>query len=174
MGRALFSFFTRSIALRLAAAFILFLMPVVYLGFNLVAKQNTEIAFSERELAGAQFLRSTVQVHAALIEAKSHTDTTPPSYFNIDALLAGLKAQSAQQNQSLGMAPYVDKMSADISNLGSSGNLYAGKLDTAINASRDLNTAIMERSNLILDPELSSYYLMEVVGLRALPLIDKN
>ena len=34
-------------------------------------------------------------------------------------------------------------------------------------------TEITEESNLILDPELHSYYLMEVVALRASPLIDQ-
>jgi hypothetical protein len=71
MFRALFSLVSRSIARRLALAFILFAVPVCFLSWQLIHKQNQEIAFSEAELNGALYIEPLLVLHATMATAAS-------------------------------------------------------------------------------------------------------
>jgi signal transduction histidine kinase/DNA-binding NarL/FixJ family response regulator len=173
MIRALLSFYTRSIALRLTAAFVLFLMPVIYVGSNLVIKQNQEIAFSKQELLGTHFLRPSLQVHSAFVEAASqHAMWRSPSV-KIDPLLANLVEEANEHGSVLDLHSDVKEVTLAAADLNAPGLKDAWEIKSHIRTARDLITQVAEKSNLILDPELSTYYLMEVAALRASPLIEQ-
>ncbi len=173
MKGALFSFFTHSIARRLSAAFVLFVIPVIYVGAQLLAKQNDELTFSKLELSGTHFLRPALQIHSAFVEAASQNAVSRRPQADVDRFLKALNDEDGAHAKTIEATEFIRGVAASASELNAPGPKDSSQLKSYINSAQSLITEVAERSNLILDSELSTFYLMEVVGLRSAPLIEQ-
>jgi methyl-accepting chemotaxis protein len=151
------------LAPRIGAAIALFLLPVLLILAFLVSGQNTNITFAAREVAGTQALAALFPTQLAMerrLVADSHPAPPPlspeaSSAFDTLGLAAEAKAAWAGASQ----APASHQDSATITK--------------ARSALRDLESAVGDHSNLILDNFLDSYYLTDVVLNRMPELMDR-
>lgn len=136
----------------LAASALLFL-PLTATFVSMIATQNRAIDFASLEIAGASYLSLLQTIHTALLEERSG-ETNP----RLPALLHDMEKARASRKP----LPGTD---ADFTRLSACERASTDVLacDAAINA---LNRRIGDASNLILDPDLDTYYLMDIVLLR--------
>ncbi len=173
MLRALFSFVSRSIARRLALAFILFAMPVCFLTWQLIQKQNQEIAFSEAELSGAHYIEPLLILHATMANAASGlADKRPVPQILQPALDKVLEAR-ANAPLSLQNRDDFAALKAAVSELQALQIYEPARVRDILSTSQQHFTRVVETSNLILDTELSTFYLMQAVAMHATPLIEQ-
>ncbi len=173
MFRALFSFVSHSIARRLALAFILFAMPVCFLTWQLIQKQNQEIAFSEAELNGARYIEPLLVLHATMANATSSlADKRPVPQILQPALDEVLEAR-ANAPPSLQIGDDFVALKAAVSELQAMQTYEPARVRDVLSASQQHFTRVVETSNLILDTELSTFYLVQAVAVHATPLIEQ-
>jgi len=173
MFRALFSFVSHSIARRLALAFILFAMPVCFLTWQLIQKQNQEIAFSEAELNGARYIEPLLVLHATMANATSSlADKRPVPQILQPALDKVLEAR-ANAPASLQIGDDFVALKAAVSELQAMQTYEPARVRDILSASQQHFTRVVETSNLILDTELTTFYLVQAVALHATPLIEQ-
>jgi signal transduction histidine kinase/AmiR/NasT family two-component response regulator len=173
MFQALFSFVSRSIARRLALAFILFAIPVCFLTWQLIQKQNQEIAFSEAELSGALYLEPLLVLHATMANAASAlADKRPVPQILQPALDKVLEARG-NAPPSLQFRDDFAALEAAVSELQAMQTYEPARVRNILSASQQHFTRVVEASNLLLDTELSTFYLMQAVALHATPLIEQ-
>jgi len=173
MFQALFSFVSRSIARRLALAFILFAIPVCFLTWQLIQKQNQEIAFSEAELSGALYLEPLLVLHATMANAASAlADKRPVPQILQPALDKVLEARG-NAPPSLQFRDDFAALKAAVGELQAMQTYEPARVRNILSASQQHFTRVVEASNLLLDTELSTFYLMQAVALHATPLIEQ-
>ena len=135
----------------------LFVLPVALILVLLAAAQNKDIEFATREVAGTRALATLGDIQAG-IDA---------------ALLSGAPAPSGGMPDTRAFAEL--GLAGEASALGQSlhGALDAASLTAARAALRDLQSKVGDRSNLILDNVLDTYYLTDVVLNRLPELADR-
>ena len=173
MLRALFSFVSRSIARRLALAFILFALPVCFLTAQLIQKQNQEIAFSQAELDGARYLEPLLFLHATMANAASSLADEKPAPQNLQPALEKVLEARARASHTLQFQDDFAAVKAAVSDLKDMKVYDPARVRDILAASQRHFVRVVERSNLVLDTELSTFYLMQAVAFHATPLIEK-
>ena len=136
---------------RLVASIGLLLVPIAVLGFLFVAQSYKSIGFAERELKGVAYARAVSSVLADL--AGRHTEPSPHLQ-NFNEARTRFDHDLATSAASTALISALDASSTNP--------------DGALDAARSLLIRIGDQSNLVLDPDLDSYYVMEVF-LRRLP-----
>jgi methyl-accepting chemotaxis protein len=144
---------TIGVAGKLAAAIALFVLPVAVLLLLLYRTQQVAIDFAAQEIVGSDYLAALRPVQAAL------ADPAQP-----DA--AALKAAIAAAEQEFGATLDTAAQAAAAQSALDSAN----PRDTA--ALRALIARIGDKSNLILDPDLDSFYVMDLVVVKLPELLD--
>jgi methyl-accepting chemotaxis protein len=153
------------IARKLGLSASLFLLPVLYVLFSLVSVQNQTIAFSEREVQGTLYLRTTAETHLALARAAltgKAVDGGP--------LAQKLLATEAELGDELDSKALADTAVARLR----SATGAADGLADARSALRSLIAGVGDKSNLILDPDLDSFYVMDIVLLKMPDALDRS
>ena len=163
---------------------VLFFLPIGLLSIKYVDSQMGQLAFSQAELVGVQYLKPVIPLVPQLLELrKQHTLTAAagsespglrPARDAVAQSLAKVQEAEAKFGKELKTASAlaavkaaVDKTtSATVSDAASVFNLYAGPLDAVFG----LIGSVLDTSNLTLDPDLDTYYLMDV-GLVRLPVL---
>ncbi|HCP64995.1 MAG TPA: hypothetical protein DIU09_10455 [Hyphomonadaceae bacterium] len=173
MFRALFSFVSRSIARRLALAFILFALPVFFLTWQLIHKQNEEIAFSKLELNGARYLEPLLVLHATMANAASALADKRPIPQTLQPAFNKVLEARAQAPHGLQFQDDFAALKAAVGDLQSMKIYEPTRVRDALGSSQQHFTRVVESSNLILDTELSTFYLMQAVAIHATPLIEQ-
>lgn len=146
------------IAGKLAVAIALFLAPMAILSYYLYSSQQIAIDFADKEGVGNEYLTVLRQVQSDML-AVGRGETGPKP--------ADLAATIAKGEQDFGAGmESTDQVKAVTDALGS-------KPEDAGGALRGLIARIGDKSNLILDPDLDSYYTMDLVLIKAPDLADK-
>ena len=134
-----------SIRQQLAIIVGLSLLPIALLGYLFVAQSNKEIAFAQKEDRGVAYIEALLPDLTALAGGQTSLPANPA----LDGARAELDEQMASDAQSAA---------------------YFGARDTDPVAARSAATALLSRigdtSNLILDPDLDSYYVMDILVLK--------
>jgi methyl-accepting chemotaxis protein len=151
-----------TIAQRLALVGTLFLLPVAFTLWEVISEQQVEIRFSSQEIAGARYLAGIAPIQARLEQAMLGLAPLPADSADT---LAALQAEVG------GTLDCESESAAAIAALKAAQD--ASKLDAARGKLRDLITRIGDRSNLILDNVLDTYYLTDVVLNRLTDLLDR-
>lgn len=147
------------VAHKLGLAACAFAIPIAFMVWALVGEQNISIRFAIQEIAGARYLTGVmgIQGEAALLALK-HASDAP-------GLSARLVALEATEGPGLDAASQSVAASA------------AFATQTAVQDGRpklrDLIVRVGDRSNLILDNVLGSYYLTDVVLNRLPDTVDR-
>ncbi|MCS6807611.1 MAG: methyl-accepting chemotaxis protein [Bacteroidota bacterium] len=163
-------------------------IPLAVLLFLFVQESSRSIRFAEKEIAGSSYLRplrglltqlSYHRIYAWRV-LKGNTqaqELLQQTQRNIQACLADMQQQDNLHNQTLsigGKAKKIDNM----------WNILTGKMaslseesvktehDAIIAEVRALIVWVGDKSNLILDPDLDSYYVMDAVLIRLMDDID--
>jgi signal transduction histidine kinase/CheY-like chemotaxis protein len=161
---------------------LLFLLPLAVAIVFMVREQNVRIEFAERELVGAAYLRALDDAYAAALRhrhaaLRGLTLGIPvdadrlPARDAVDASLARLRALDARYGALLGTGARLARVEAEWAALRDDpmvGDRLAGydRHKTFIAGMRELITHVGDSSNLILDPDLDSYYVMDAALLR--------
>jgi methyl-accepting chemotaxis protein len=134
---------------KLGLAACAFVMPLLYLVWSVTATQSIAVQFSAPEVAGAAYLSdiASLQLQAALVALAGKTDGV--------VLAARLAAMQASDGAALDSAAAA---SAAVAALRGPHGLAIGRAKL-----RDLIVRIGDRSNLILDNVLGTYYLTDAV-----------
>ena len=173
MFRALFSFVSRSIARRLVLAFFLFAVPVCFLSWQLIQKQNQEIAFSEAELNGALYIEPLLVLHATMATAASALADKKPVPQVLQPALDKVLEARANAPRSLYFQEDFAALKAAVGELQAMKSYEPARVRTILSTSQKHFTGVVEDSNLVLDPELATFYLMQAVAIYATPLIEQ-
>ncbi|WP_374380584.1 methyl-accepting chemotaxis protein [Dongia sp.] len=141
------------IAAKLALAIALFALPVGFTIYKLYESQQIAIDFGDKEAQGNFYLGALRKAHGALLDGGDK------------AAIADTVTQAE--------GAYGDGMqSAELA----AAAVTAVKGDDALAAAgaiRALITRVGDKSNLILDPDLDSYYVMDLVLLKVPDLMDR-
>jgi methyl-accepting chemotaxis protein len=148
-----------TIAHKLGLASLLFLIPIAYLLWALIAQQNIAIDFAAKERVGTFYLRGLAQIHLALTGAALDSHQTVPSD------LPQVTDLESKFGDSMESADLAAKAAPDVA------NAKPATLDTT--SLRNLIGRIGDKSNLILDPDLDSFYVMDLVVVKMPDLIDR-
>jgi methyl-accepting chemotaxis protein len=154
---------TLGIAHRLGLAALLFLVPVAYLLWTLVAQQNISIAFAQKEVEGSAYLRAlapprlTLARAAAGVAHGSAVAAAPP----VRAAEARFGAEMESATEARAAVEALERARD------------AAGIEAAQKALRALVARVGDKSNLILDPDLDSYYVMDLVLIKLPDALDR-
>lgn len=141
------------IAAKLALAISLFALPVGFTIYMLYDSQQIAIDFGNKEAQGNLYLRELRHGHGTLLSGGDPTA--------IATTLAKAEVDFGDGMQSTDQAAAAEAA------------LKSAKPADAAPAIRALITQVGDKSNLILDPDLDSYYVMDLVLLKVPDLLDR-
>jgi signal transduction histidine kinase/FixJ family two-component response regulator len=173
MISALYLFLTRSIARRLTVAFALFLLPVMFLVGQLVVKQQQETQFSQKELEGTRYLGPALKLHAKMVEAGVRITEQKPASVVSHSLVDGHEIDAVEALGTFKVARELAAIRTASASLRTPEQVDSASRARHLGSTGALIKHVSETSNLILDPELHTFYMMEVAAMRAAPLIQE-
>ena len=141
------------IAAKLALAIALFALPVGFTIYKLYESQQIAIDFGTKEAQGNAYLGVLRKVHGDLLAGSD---------------MAGLGTAIAQAEADFGAGMESTEQEQAVLSA-----LQSGNPGDAAAAIRALIVRVGDKSNLILDPDLDSYYVMDLVLLKVPDLLDR-
>ncbi len=160
-----------SIRTKLALVVGLFLVPVSLLAWLFVQQSFKDINFAQKERDGIVYLRGTWPVLMSLIAASNDPKATPASHLAGDPKLDELKRfDAAMETEEAAKA-----LTQSLAKIGWPRRSLERNADSeqAIAAARTLLAKIADGSNLTLDPDLDSYYVMDVISTKVPEFVDR-
>jgi PAS domain-containing protein len=156
-----------------------FALPVAFLVFSVVTGQNVTVKIAQAELEGSQVVKSLNEARMALHRNAAimgdringlPTENAMSEAATAAAVDAMIKSVTEAEGMQLNPAVVAEATfrSKDFSDTSAELNMEDLQ-ETSLTADNSLATLMLEigdRSGLILDPELTSYYLMDTVVLR--------
>jgi methyl-accepting chemotaxis protein len=156
-----------SISHKLAGLVGLFLAPIALLVWLLVAQSSKDISFAHKELDGTTYLEAAWKLLGGLIAAQDSGDEAEATAKAADALRA--LGKRFDEDMKTGAAAAAAQTSVAATRTGKDPARYT----STIAATRALIAKIGDGSNLILDPDLDSYYVMDMVVVKLAELVDQ-
>jgi diguanylate cyclase (GGDEF)-like protein/PAS domain S-box-containing protein len=154
---------------KLLLIYLLDLSAVVYISGILIHEKYIAIDFSNKEIVGNIYLRS---VRDAVVEvAQAGAGAHVPAHTLQQTALA-LEDAETQYGAAMQSAQLNERVRHALITLANGTALNATEVNNALFACRELVTRIGNQSNLILDPDLDSYYSMSLSILRYPALLD--
>lgn len=150
-----------SIPAKLACVGSILLIPTIILAWLFIQQSAKDISFAEKEIAGVAYLKAAFPVFRDLILSSNDKDASRAAP---DALAALRASHDAAMNTGV----TAKDLEAVLSTLGWPNKAIGRSAESshAIATARTLITKIADGSNLTLDPDLDSYYVMDVVTVR--------
>jgi methyl-accepting chemotaxis protein len=147
------------ISKKLLIAYLLFLLPVAFLFYVIVDKSRDDSGFAEKEILGVRYIAALHEIQVALVGSQAVSGSA----------LAG-KVGAAQQAFGADMST-VEAADAAVKAL--TGTADDPGRERARSALRDLIGKVADGSNLTLDPDLDSFYVMDASTGKIPDLIDR-
>ncbi|MBU43531.1 MAG: hypothetical protein CMN76_09950 [Spirochaetaceae bacterium] len=157
-----------TITTRILMVVVLLCLAYPFIIFLLVQVQNRAIDFGQKEILGSDYLGRSTPLLISIARADSGLELLPEMPESLTTFHGSYAEPLNAENQFLALREA----------LGQGSNSQPTRaLDSAGNGSPfkqalELNKRIGDQSNLILDPDLDSYYLMDVVLLRIPSLVE--
>jgi signal transduction histidine kinase len=137
-----------------------FIVAIAVTTYALVAEQQIAIDFARKELAGSRYLAAVRNLYAGILTG------SVPQTASADDILKMLAAAQADAPDQLQTAEFEQELAGALRLLQWS-QTEAAKVDfllvDALTKARRLALRVGEDSNLLLDPQLDSYYLQDVI-----------
>jgi methyl-accepting chemotaxis protein len=143
------------ISSRLRIAYGLFLLPVAFLFYVIVDKSNQDVGFAQKEVRGVHYIAKLHEVQDALVRGQA----AQPD----ERLAAEVSAAEAAFGSDMDTAAAARAAVAALK----------GATQPARPALRELVSKVADGSNLTLDPDLDSYYVMDATTGKIPDLIDR-
>ncbi len=147
-----------SVSQKFALALTLFLAPLFFVTFKLMEEQQKAIEFASRERLGLGYVAAVINAESSL-HAIGRTGTAQGSDPMAAAIVALDKAQ-ARYGAALEIGASFSAARAHLDGASDAGDVTLLATTQSLAA---LRREIGDKSNLILDPDLDSYYSMDVV-----------
>ncbi len=144
---------------KLGLSAVVFLLPTIFGMGMLVSEQNIQIDFTAQEVLGGRYLHGLVDIQSSAAQAALRGQRMAPDW------AAKLHDLQSQFGTTLETASQADDAATALD--------PAGDITAARGKLRDLIVRIGDRSNLILDNVLDSYYTTDAVLNRLPDLIDR-
>ena len=156
---------------------LLFALPIGWLSWAYFKSQSTAIAFSLKERQGVVYLRAVVPVlEAALQLRESRLESISTATDKLETAYADLEAVQSQLGSILSTGSVFDEL-IEIRNEAKAQNAPAGarfnKSTEHVQALITLMTSATDGSNLTLDPDIDSYYVMDAAAFRLPDLMER-
>lgn len=155
-----------SLSASLAIAFAVFLAPVVMLLYMFLQEQQRGIDFAIREIRGVELTveikKAGLAVDNSIYTSKS-SGTLNSNLFTAASELVRANHQHGHEFETDELVDQVSKAMLDSAAAGNLTNIEAGPVTSKV---RSLLAQVGDASNLILDPDLDSYYLMDMLVIR--------
>jgi signal transduction histidine kinase len=155
-----------SLSASLAFAFAVFFAPVAFLLFLFLHEQQQDIDFAKRELRGVEMAlavkKAALAVDSAIYQSKT-SGTLSSSLFTSAEELKRANIMFAEGFEITDTVNQVASAMVDSAGSGMMDNTSAGPVSIKV---RSLVAQVGDASNLILDPDLDSYYLMDMLVVR--------
>jgi diguanylate cyclase (GGDEF)-like protein/PAS domain S-box-containing protein len=154
---------------KLLLIYLLDLSAVVFISGILIHEKYIAIDFSNKEIVGNNYIRTVrgVLVDVALLGAGRRL---PTSTLRDDA--ENLVKAEREYGATMQSAELNERVRGELEALAQQPITTSASVVSALNACRELVTRIGNQSNLILDPDLDSYYSMSLLILRYPALLD--
>jgi methyl-accepting chemotaxis protein len=153
------------IAQKLAVAAMLFLAPVAYVLTALVGNQNSTISFSAKERLGTFYLRQIAKLHSTM--ASANLAGTGAGLATGAGLIEGAERDFGDGMESAELARAAADAVRGVANTGKGH-------EEARAALRALIARVGDKSNLILDPDLDSFYVMDTTLVKLPDALDRT
>jgi len=146
-----------------------FLLPIAVLSWNYFRSQADQIDFSAKELDGTAYAHAAYALMPALLDARSgqntQTQTQPRTAAALREALSALQAREAALGSALGTAQAHAQVHTLTQGLMSTPPAHADEAfargSDALQALIALIAVASDGSNLTLDPDIDTYYLMD-------------
>lgn len=162
-----------SVSRKLLLIYALDMIAVIFLGFSLAEEKYIAINFARKELAGTAYIDAARDALFVIADNSASHGGEAPRAVAINTVLADMDRAERQLGPDMSSAVEAEALQRDGRLLAVAG---AGQVDdaavAAIAATRRLISRVGDQSNLILDPDLDSYYSMSLVLLRFPELVD--
>ena len=153
---------TVSTTVKLVVVTVMFLIPIVLLGQLFVAQSNKDIAFGDREVDGVLYLKDLWPISASIARDPAAAVGSLGA-----GATAGLKRSGAAYDDEMGTAETRVAFEAAFGRF-----LQSRETAPVRDAARALITKVADGSNLTLDPDLDTYYTMDVVTTKLPEVVD--
>jgi len=157
---------------------VMFLVPVLALGWSFYNDKAASIEFSAKERLGIEYIRDLMPALKLAVQHRAVAGTPAAAELQakIDAQLKVLAATEGRLGDRLGTQPQFTK-------LNDAAKLVVGQAGKAGPAAHQAHTQLVtalldvlgqatDGSNLILDPDIDTYYLMDISTTRVPQLIE--
>ena len=162
-------------AYKIVLVTLVLLLPLGFVTWGYIDIQTGQVAFSEKERDGVAYLRPALTLMARTVEARhlAVSGGRRASAGVADAV-AAVDAVDARYGTGLGVSQAWAETKAALADADRSGPGQAAfdAYGTASTALLGLIVAISDTSNLTLDPDLDSYYVMDALVFRLPLLLD--
>jgi methyl-accepting chemotaxis protein len=151
----------------------LLLIPIALLAWLFVQQSFKDIEFAKKERDGVAYASATWPVLKALIVASNDSRTTPAASMRNAPDIAAL-GRAYDQVMDSGAA--ATELSEALRGLAWPNRALSRNAETekAIAAARTLVGKIADGSNLTLDPDLDSFYVMDIITTKLTELVDRE
>lgn len=163
------------VSLKLTLISVAFVIPILVLLYFLTAEQNIRIDFAQKEIYGDEYLRPLKGLMELAPDYKhlNHNQSNGTAGSSdakqveskIDNLFAEIENMETELGESLSTKEKLDELKSVWASLKKNpGDSEKGK--EFISSIRGMISYVGDKSNLILDPDLDSYYIMDAVLLK--------
>ena len=156
---------------------LVFLLPVALLGYFFVSAQNDQVSFSAKERVGVATFKQLVPVTTAVVKVSNAARASAGGYdaaapwaaarAEVDSTIKAFEAELANSGDPLGLKAGLGELkdawaraSQSPSGVDADGNTVYGPVSEAL---VKLLGSVGDNSNLVLDPDIDSYYLFSMM-----------
>ena len=174
-------------ALKALLICLMFTAPLAWVAWSDFSSKSANIAFSAKEILGVEYNREIFPVLDLAQQlrrdasAAAVSGTSPPSMADVLSRLKAAQAKLDTVNLQLGTElgtakPYAEMQKAFASATGTTAGLDAvfAAHTAHIQSLVSLLTHVTDSSNLTLDPDIDSYYLMDAVFFRVPDIVESS
>jgi methyl-accepting chemotaxis protein len=151
----------RAVSFRAKALIIsaVFAVPLTLLAFNYYSQVAGSIAFSAKERDGVVYARDAIAVMKAAVSQRAAVAAGRPAGDALSAPLSRLEATEKKLGAELGTAKHFQDLKQKAA--AAAGSSAVDAHDALVEAAIALKGQATDGSNLALDPDLDTYYLMD-------------
>jgi len=161
----------------------LMLVPLVFVTWQYTAEQASKISFSAKERVGSAYVAPAAGLLGALVAARSDAvaaaldgHAADPAKDVLETQISAVDAVEARYGATLGTTEQWRSLKADIGSLPSGSGLDPKEIFDAYSqataSAMALVTQAGNESNLILDPDLDSFYVMNAAVVSEPTMVD--
>ncbi len=154
----------------------IFSIPILVLFMIVTITQNRAIDFGNKEIDGVIYNTKVIQMGISIIEMEiqrdrkqidnqSQVEAVRSNRLKVESLLKDIASLESEMGKEMNSAEEYSYLTKDFQNFLNGGE-SSSSLSSLLERSIALNSKIGDTSNLILDPDLDSYYVMDLTLLK--------